>query len=324
MSYKQHIDRFNTLASNRIPFVFIIDYLNNDVVITELDKVDSNEILFSINGINNISDAEVIVVPDKIYFKKYPISFQEYAKAFDIVKYNLKKGNSYLTNLTFETPIETNLSLKQIFNKSKAPYKLWYKDEFVVFSPEIFVKISKGKIMSFPMKGTIDASVKNAESIILNSVKESAEHATIVDLIRNDLSRVATNIKVEEYRYIDNIKTNAGSLLQVSSKISGNVANDYLSKLGNIIFNLLPAGSITGAPKNKTLDIIAEAEIYNRGFYTGVFGIFDGVNFDSSVMIRFIEQNDGAMVYKSGGGITVNSICEDEYKEMIQKVYLPI
>ena len=174
------------------------------------------------------------------------------------------------------------------------------------------------------MKGSIDASLPDAEKQIINDSKESAEHATIVDLIRNDLSRVAIQVKVDRYRYIDKINTNQGSLLQVSSQVSGILPKDYHNNLGEIIFNLLPAGSISGAPKSKTLDIINEAENYNRGFYTGIFGIFDGKNLDSSVMIRFIESNNNKMIFKSGGGITVNSNMEHEYNEMIQKVYLPI
>lgn len=323
MSKQKYIEKINKLASQQVPFIFIIDYDRKEIVIQKLDDVDSNEILFSVEGVNNIPRDFNINIPKPILFKKFPISLQEYAKSFLIVKYNLKQGNSYLTNLTFETPIDTNLTLKQIFFKSKAPFKLLYRDKFVVFSPEIFVKISKSKIFSFPMKGTIDASVADAENKILNDNKETAEHATIVDLIRNDLSRVATQVKVDKYRYIDEIKTNEGSLLQVSSQISGSLPDNYHENLGELLFDLLPGGSISGAPKAKTIDIINEAENYNRGFYTGVFGIYDGENLSSSVMIRYIEKNNNKMVFKSGGGITVNSNMEHEYNEMIQKVYLP-
>jgi para-aminobenzoate synthetase component 1 len=86
---------------------------------------------------------------------------------------------------------------------------------------------------------------------------------------------------------------------------------------------LLPAGSITGAPKPSTMKIIEEAEGYDRGYYTGVMGYFDGENFESAVMIRYIENIDGNLVFKSGGGITVLSNAEHEYQELIDKVYLP-
>jgi para-aminobenzoate synthetase component 1 len=86
----------------------------------------------------------------------------------------------------------------------------------------------------------------------------------------------------------------------------------------------LPAGSITGAPKAKTVEIIKQTENYTRGFYTGIFGYFDGVNLDSAVMIRFIENENGRLFFKSGGGITSMSEVQKEYEELIQKIYVPI
>jgi len=214
--------------------------------------------------------------------------------------------------------------LKEIFYFSRAKYKLIYKDKFVVFSPECFVRINKGKIYSFPMKGTIDASLPGASEIILNDEKEKAEHNTIVDLIRNDLSIVSKKVKVEKFRYIEKIKTNQKELLQVSSKISGILDGNYAENIGEIITSLLPAGSISGAPKKKTVEIIKKAEDYKRGFYTGIFGYFDGKNLDSAVMIRFIEKSGKELIYKSGGGITSFSDVKKEYNEMVDKVYVPI
>ncbi len=147
---------------------------------------------------------------------------------------------------------------------------------------------------------------------------------TIVDLIRNDLSEVAKNVNVNRFRYIDRINTNHKDLLQVSSEIAGDLSSDYVSHLGSILISLLPAGSISGAPKKKTIQIIREAEQEKRGFYTGVFGYFDGKNLDSSVIIRFIEQEDGHFYYRSGGGITAQSEVEKEYQEVIDKIYVPI
>ena len=86
------------------------------------------------------------------------------------------------------------------------------KDRFVVFSPEIFVKIRDEHIYSFPMKGTIDATLPDARRRILDDPKEMAEHATIVDLIRNDLSMVATEVMVARYRYIDELPTHKGAV----------------------------------------------------------------------------------------------------------------
>ena len=173
------------------------------------------------------------------------------------------------------------------------------------------------------MKGTIDASLQDAVKVILADLKETAEHNTIVDLIRNDLSMVATNVKVNRFRYIEEIVTHEKILLQVSSEISGNLPENHLSDLGNIFRKLLPAGSISGAPKSKTLQIIREAETYSRGFYTGVFGYFDGSKLDSGVMIRFIKKENEKLFFCSGGGITANSNPQAEFNELKDKVYVP-
>jgi len=202
---------------------------------------------------------------------------------------------------------------------------LWLKDKFVCFSPEIFVRIDGGEIKSFPMKGTIDATLPNAGQILMQDTKEAAEHATIVDLIRNDLSMVSDHVNVTSYRYIDRLQTNKGPILQTSSEISGTLPPDYKEHIGDILFRLLPAGSITGAPKSKTIQIIAEAEDYERNFYTGVMGYYANGKLDSAVMIRFIEQgNEGQLYFKAGGGITAKSRWESEYNEVKQKIYVPI
>ena len=210
---------------------------------------------------------------------------------------------------------------------------------FVCFSPETFVRIKGGRIYSYPMKGTLDASLPNAEKLLMEDQKEAAEHATIVDLIRNDLSRVAEDVRVDKYRYIDVLHTNKGNILQTSSEISGRLPEDYPHHLGEILDAQLPAGSITGAPKDKTMQIIQEAEGYDRGFYTGIMGIYDQGELNSAVMIRFIEEEEvfpsktenrmnyeaiRKLYFKAGGGITSKSDCRKEYEEVIQKIYLPI
>jgi para-aminobenzoate synthetase component 1 len=114
------------------------------------------------------------------------------------------------------------------------------------------------------------------------------------------------------------------NLLQVSSEICGELDADYANHLGGILLKLLPAGSVSGAPKPKTLEIIKAVEEEVRGYYTGVFGYFNGEDLDSGVMIRFIENSQGRYFYRSGGGITTQSDVESEYQETIDKVYVPV
>ena len=174
------------------------------------------------------------------------------------------------------------------------------------------------------MKGTIDASIKAAEKLILPNPKEEAEHYTIVDLIRNDISQVAEKVEVTKFRYVDKIITHDKTLLQVSSEIKGKLKEDWREQLGDIFSKLLPAGSISGAPKLKTTEIIKRYELDSRGYYTGVAGIFDGDSVDSCVMIRFIENKEDRLYFRSGGGITFRSKEAEEYQELIQKIYVPI
>lgn len=315
-------ERMNQLGKAGRPFLFVIDFDGLRPIIVPLDELSPADILYQVHGQGNYPD--VPQLNKAVTFNKFPVAADAYRRAFEIVHGNLSHGNSYLLNLTFPTPVETNLSLEEVFHHSQAPYKLYIKDQFVVFSPEIFVQIRNGKIFSHPMKGTIDADLSGAEEILLADPKELAEHNTIVDLIRNDLSRVAKRVRVDQFRYIDRLITSDKNLLQCSSQISGILPDNYAACLGDIFQELLPAGSISGAPKKKTLEIIHAAETYQRGYYTGVFGVFDGKQLDSGVMIRFIEQGPNGLIFKSGGGITVNSQWQKEYSELIDKVYVPI
>lgn len=311
----------NEFGRKSIPFVFIFDYEMLVPKVLSVDELKKNNIWVSVPGFTN---RDSIINPVSFTFEKQPVEYSRYKKAFYTVMDSINRGDTFLLNLTFPAKLKTDLSLSQIFEHSRAKYKLKYKEKFVVFSPETFITIVEDIISCFPMKGTIDANIKNAEIKLMNDVKEVSEHNTIVDLIRNDLSMVAKNVRVEKFRYIDKIKTHEKELLQTSSKISGDLAGDWKGKTGDIIYTLLPAGSITGAPKQKTIETIKEAEGYSRKYFTGIFGYFDGEKLDSAVMIRFIEKTGDDLFYKSGGGITSFSNCESEYREIIDKIYVPI
>jgi para-aminobenzoate synthetase component 1 len=320
---EEAIARMNRFGARGTAFFFLINFDETECLVSELKDISPDRLAFIFPEAANVLPTSA-PKPEAMYWKSAPQAYEDYFRSFDIVHRNLHAGNSFLTNLTCATPVETSLSLRQVFEHATARYKLWYDDCFVVFSPETFVRIVDGYIYSYPMKGTIDASLPDARNLLLNDEKEAAEHATITDLIRNDLSQVATEVTVTRYRYLDELHTHSGRLLQMSSEIRGRLPENYREELGGMFFKLLPAGSITGAPKKKTVEIIREAETYERGFYTGVMGYFDGRNLDSAVMIRFLEQTDGGLVYKSGGGITFRSNARSEYEEMVKKIYVPI
>lgn len=313
----------NEWGKQRNPFFFVISFDQSRNLLLLKEDLKKEEVYFQLPSVSHLPQ-ETTSLPEKILFDKQSTSLKEFKKAFAIAKKHLDYGNTYLINLTKPSLVTTNLDFQQVFQHARAPYKLWIKDQLVVFSPEIFVKVKDGKISSYPMKGTIDAAIPNAERNILADIKETAEHHTIVDLIRNDLSMVSKKVRVERFRYMDEVKTNDKTLLQVSSEIVGEVKDDFFDELGDRFYSLLPAGSISGAPKAKTVEVIKEAEQYERGFYTGVFGYFDGESLDSAVMIRYMEQQGDQVIFKSGGGITTFSDCEKEYEELKDKVYLPI
>lgn len=310
------------LSQQKVPFFFMVDFLMNNILIFKEQALKSKEILVDFPNFKNVETE--ILEKEEISWKSYPKSKENYKKGFEIVQNHLKRGDSYLVNYTCETPIETNLSLEEIFYLSKAKYKVLLPEKFTFFSPETFVEIRNGEIFTHPMKGTIDAAKPNAVEELKNSVKEKAEHYTVVDLLRNDLSMVADCVTLDEFQRIDYLQTNTKNLFAMSSEISGKVKPEFQNKIGSLMKTLLPAGSILGAPKPKTLEIIFEAETYERGFYTGVAGYFDGENLDSCVMIRFVEKKGENLTFKSGGGITHLSKLADEYQEMKNKIYVPI
>ncbi|WP_276372487.1 aminodeoxychorismate synthase component I [Chryseolinea sp. H1M3-3] len=323
MTLSEFTTKMNQWGKNKIPFFFMVDFEMRKPEIIKLSTIASGDVLYAINGVSNINN-KTVASTNSIAIQKSPGSLSDYENKFNQVFKHLSYGDTFLTNLTVATEVKLPDTLKNIFLQCDAKYKLFYKDQFLVFSPETFVKISRGKIYSFPMKGTIDATIPNAKQKILSDKKELAEHVTIVDLIRNDLSQVATDVTVNRFRYIDEVRTGAKNLFQVSSEISGQLSDDYENCLGTILLKLLPAGSVSGAPKPKTLEIIKAVEGEDRGYYTGVFGYFDGNELDSGVMIRFIENRSGKYFYRSGGGITTQSLVESEYQEAIDKVYVPV
>ncbi|MGX2969957.1 aminodeoxychorismate synthase component I [Ursidibacter sp. B-7004-1] len=319
----QHfIQTANDFGKNRIPFFFLIDFEQKKPLIYPLEQAISEGIWFDFGQIVNKS--ALSTTSKNFELTALPINFQQYKSAFELVQQEIQAGNSYLLNLTAPTEITTNYQLDEIYLSSQAKYKLRLKNQFVCFSPECFIRIQKNRIYSYPMKGTINTNENNAKDKLINSQKEFTEHNTIVDLIRNDLALVAKYIQVTKYRYIDKVETHRGSIYQTSSEICGELEHNWQNRIGTILATLLPAGSISGAPKLKTVEIIQQAEQQERGYYTGIFGYFDGENLESAVAIRYIEQQGNRLIFRSGGGITALSQLDEEYNEILEKVYVPI
>ena len=236
---KHTVEKMNELGALGKPFAFLIDFDFQKPLIFHPD--DCSRLLWQTPSKANFIRKEVLTQKQPEW-KPQPIDFKVYQQAFLEVQQHIHAGDTYLLNLTMPTQMVTNLSPEEIFHQSSAPYKIWLKNQFVCFSPEIFVRINEGTISSFPMKGTIDATVEHAEELLRSDVKEVAEHHTIVDLIRNDLSMVASDVRVERFMYLDRIKTNRGDLFQMSSQISGQLQENYPESIGTILSKMLPAG----------------------------------------------------------------------------------
>lgn len=313
--------RLSKFGATGTPCFFLVDFEMEKPQVWEL--ADNNCPPFSFPQRLDLSAAPAGLIRPRLY-AEHPLG-HEFREAYTIVQAGLQRGDSFLTNLTFPIPIQLNCGLADVYAQAEAKYRVHLPGRFVCFSPETFVTVSdEGYIESQPMKGTALDTEKDRNAL-LNSSKEIAEHATIVDLIRNDLSMVAKKVRVTNYRYFHKISTSRRGLLQTSSNIGGQLPKDWKTQLGSILRKLLPAGSISGAPKPATIAIIERAEQQPRGYYCGIGGYFDGATLDTCVLIRLIEQTaSGQLIFRSGGGITARSKWEDEFNELKNKVRIPV
>ena len=221
--WQDFIQQANQFGEAKTPFFFLIDFEQQKPILCPLNEMAEQGIFVQSPDYTNVNWLEDL--PHKtspmppFYLHKQPMAFAAYQKGFALVQQEQRFGNSYLLNLTYPTPIETHYSLRQLFQYSQAKYKLLFKDQFVCFSPECFVNLYDNQIFTYPMKGTIDATLPHAQATLLNNQKEQREHYTIVDLMRNDLATVAENIQVTRFRYVEEIQTERGAILQTSSEI---------------------------------------------------------------------------------------------------------
>ncbi len=305
----------NQWGKQGLPFLFIIDFPKENGVAYPLSELPE-DIRFSIRA-SSSSEA-----PSPL-FKKHPISLKDYRISFDKAQKALQQGSISYLNLTATTAIETPLNLRELYASAHARYKILYKDEFACFSPETFVTIKNNRISAFPIKGTLQATSAHRIEELLKNPKEIEEHQQAVQLVQRDLEKIAEKVYVKRFRYVEKIKTHQGVLWQTVSEIVGQLPAGFQAHLGDIFNQITPAGSICGNPREASLKLLHQIELHQRKFYTGIFGVFDGRNLDSAVLIRFFEKTPHGLVYKSGGGITAQSKIEKEYQELISKIYVP-
>ncbi len=262
---------------------------------------------------------------------KQKISEKEYLNSVESIKKHIKRGDIYEANYCFEFYAKnTEISPFEIFDKlnkkSPAPFSAFfrYKDKYLMSSsPERFLTRNEKTIYSQPIKGTGKRS-KNPqkdefyEKALENDSKERAENIMIVDLTRNDLSRIAkkNSVKVPELCKVYKFRQVHQMISTVKAEISDKI------NFSDIIKAAFPPGSMTGAPKIRAMKIIEKYEKSKRGLYAGSVGYIEAnKNFDFNVIIRSIlyNQTNKYVSFQAGSAITANSDPEKEYKECLLK-----
>lgn len=259
---------------------------------------------------------------------KYSVSREQYLSNIDRIKRYIEDGDIYQVNLTHFLSVDSEQKPIDLFMRyycsQPVPYGIYinFTDYHLIGgSMELFIEKSGQNIITRPIKGTAKRHIDEKKDYkireeLQKSAKERAENLMIVDLMRNDLSRVCKtgSIKVNELFNIKSYKT----LHQMESEVSGKLNED--TSLNDIIFNLFPPGSVTGAPKKRAIEIIDELENHSRGPYCGCAGIFTpGGDFTLCVSIRTAVLQESTLNYWAGSGIVYDSDAKKEYDETMLK-----
>jgi len=257
---------------------------------------------------------------------KTSINFNSYIHDLKYIKNNLKKGDTYQVNHTFKLkfkvqgdPLSLYMNLRKYQKTNYGAFIQTEKLKILSLSPELFFKIDNNTITCKPMKGTIKRGLNKKEDNIykndlLKNNKTIAENLMIVDLIRNDLGKISNHIKVSKLFQIETYPTLHQMTSEINAKLNSNLNTRKIMKA------IFPCGSITGAPKIRTMEIINQLEKEKRGIYTGAIGYISPEHkycFNVPIRTLVIEKDNG--ILGIGGGIIFDSNENSEYKEAILK-----
>ena len=323
------LDDFNI---SDIKFIFynniiIFDLHNNKQYITSL-KGSEEEIDLIMDKIKNSIKIEENKVEG--IKKEFVSNFNkiDYKSAITKLKNYIISGDVYIANMTQRFYTESTEDSFEIYKKlrsiNKAPFSAYmnFNDfQIISSSPERFLEVNNRKVVTRPIKGTRPRGQTKEEDIknsleLLNSEKDKAELLMVVDLERNDLSKVCKHhsVKVTELFKLETYAT----VFHLVSTVEGEL-KDEVSAI-KCIKECFPGGSITGTPKIRAMEIIEELEALKRNIYTGSIGYFDfRGNADFNIAIRTIIKKDNKAYFGVGGGITYDSNEEDEYNETLDK-----
>ncbi len=302
------------LEKDKVEIVFSNDYLEKiEVIISEIEKT----------SIEEIEQEKIEVLPK--------ISKEDYLKTVTQLKEHIQLGDIYEVNYCQEyfsekvevNPIDIYIKLNK---KSPTPFSCFVKCDnnyLMSASPERYIQKEGSRILSQPIKGTAKRGVTLAEDKVIKDQlfgdpKERSENVMIVDLVRNDISKIAkkNTVSVNELCGIYTFP----QVHQMISSVSGQVENDV--SFEDILKATFPMGSMTGAPKIRAMKLIEQYEKTKRGLYSGTVGyINEKGDFDFSVVIRSIAYNatNNYLSFMVGGAITALSDPEKEYDECLLK-----
>ena len=268
-------------------------------------------------------------VPLKLKSDFKPLFNQEaYCRMVEKGKHYIKEGDIFQVVLSNRLEAEMEGSLLDAYRvlrtTNPSPYMFYFSGtdgEIAGASPETLVKLEQGKLYTFPLAGTrprgkTEEEDRQLEAELLVDEKELAEHNMLVDLGRNDIGKISQvgTVKVEKYMSIERYS----HVMHIGSTVSGMLREDRDAL--DAVDAILPAGTLSGAPKLRACEIINELENNKRGIYGGAIGYvsFTG-NLDTCIAIRLAFSKNGKVFVRSGAGIVADSVPEKEYRECIQK-----
>ncbi len=259
---------------------------------------------------------------------RYLFSEEEYCKMVESAKGYIREGDIFQVVLSNRIEADIEGSLFDVYRvlrtTNPSPYMFYFSSDDIEIagaSPETLVKLVDDQIYTFPLAGTrprgkTDEEDKALEEELLADEKELAEHNMLVDLGRNDIGKISEIGSVKVNRYMDIVRFS--HVMHIGSTVEGILRedHDYLSAIDSI----LPAGTLSGAPKIRACEIINELEDNKRGIYGGAIGYIDLTgNLDTCIAIRIAFARDNKVFIRVGAGIVADSIPENEFIECNNK-----
>ena len=306
--------------------ISIIVNMKTDKVMENYGKATA-QIQDLANLIRSQQTADIPVSKSKIDFT-CNVSKEEYCKLVEKTKEYIVDGDIFQAVISrqFSSPYEGSLinPYRVLRTTNPSPYMVYMKiddDEIMSTSPETLVRLENGRLTTFPVagsrpRGLTEEEDQELEADLLSDEKELSEHNMLVDLGRNDLGRISKFDSVEVTKYMMIHKYS--KIMHICSQVEGDIRDDCDAL--SAIESVLPAGTLSGAPKIRACEIIEELESEERGVYGGALGYLDFTgNMDTCIAIRMAVKKDGRVYVQAGGGIVADSIPENEYQESANK-----